>query len=96
MTKVSFDSDSLGFPASDGHCADVRGPSAGYVIPLMMGKKFIGETAKKIVRLSDIYRIPKCRPLQAKDVDAGDRVEFHSAEGKVLEFVPRAALADPD
>jgi len=66
MTEVSFDSNAFGIPASDDHRADVCGPGAGYAIPLMMGRKFFGQTAAKVVRLADIYRIPSliCGSLQ--------------------------------
>jgi hypothetical protein len=59
MTEVGFDSNSFGVAASDDHCADMRGPSAGYVIPSIMRKKFIGDTTPKVVRLSNIYRVPQ-------------------------------------
>jgi len=84
MTEVSFDSNAFGIPASDDHRADVCGPGAGYAIPLMMGRKFFGQTAAKVVRLADIYRIPSliCGEL-AKNVNATDGVEGNATDGKV-------------
>jgi hypothetical protein len=96
MTQICFDSHSIGTPATDDHRADVRGPGAGYVFPSMMARKFIGKTAGKVVRLSDIYRIPKpIGALFAEDVDSANEVK-DSADGVVLEFVSSATFASPD
>jgi hypothetical protein len=96
MTEIGFDSDSFGVPASDDHCADVCGPGAGYAVPSMMRRKFLGQTATKIVRLADIYRIPATiRPFLAEDVDAANLVERHT-DCVVLEFVSRPARASPN
>ena len=73
MTKIGFDLDTLGVPALNGSGGDMCGPMTAYAIPSMMGRKFIGETAQKVVRLADIFRIPK--PIDghaAKNVDAGE------------------------
>ena len=58
MTEIGFDSQSLGISTLDDQCADVSGPMSAYTIPTMMCCKFIGEATQKIVRLSNIYRIP--------------------------------------
>jgi hypothetical protein len=95
MTQISLDSQSFGVPASDDHCADVRGPGAGYVWPTMMGRKLIVQAALKVVRLSDVYRIPKsvCGAA-AENVDASNRVERHS-DCVVLKFVLGSAKSSP-
>ena len=96
MTQISLNSQSFGVPASDDHCADVRGPGAGYVWPTMMGRKLIVQAALKVVRLADVYRIPKtiCGAA-AENVDASNRVERHS-DCVVLKFVPRTAKSNPN
>lgn len=45
-----------GPPPLDGEIADVSGPPTGNASA--MRRKFIGETAQKVVNLADIYRIP--------------------------------------
>ena len=98
MAQIGLDGDSiLGgvVPAYD-HCADVSGPGAGYILPPMMARKFIGEASAKVVCLADIYRIPAAvRGLAAEDVDAADRIERDVPEREVLEFIRRAAKAPP-
>lgn len=96
MTKIGLDSDSFGVPASDDHRADVCGPGAGYSRPLVMARKFIGETTPKIVRLSDVYRLPQQGYLSTKNVDSGNGVEDDVSERKVLEFVRPAAVPTPN
>ena len=96
MTQVCFDPHALGVPASDDHCADVRGPGAGNGIPTMMRSKFIGQTAAKVVCLSDIYRVPKpISALTTENINAADRVKSHS-DSMVLKLVPSSASARPD
>jgi hypothetical protein len=97
MTQVGFDSHSFGVAASDDHCADMRGPSAGYVIPLIMRKKFIGETTPKVVRLANIYRVPQpILSLLAEDIDASRWVKRNAINGKVLKFVARPTESGPN
>jgi hypothetical protein len=92
MAQISLDSHPFGIPACDDHCADVRGSGAGYVTQPMVARKFIGETAAKVVRLSNIYRIPKpILPLMAEDVDAANGIECDDSEFEVLKFVGRPA-----
>src|ERR1700738_4565275 len=58
MAEIGFDSQALGISTLDDQSADVSGPMSAYAIPMMVRRKFIGETTQKIVCLSDIYRIP--------------------------------------
>jgi hypothetical protein len=96
MTQISLDSQSFGVSASDDQRADVCGPGAGYVWPTMMRRKLIVQAALKVVRLSDVYRIPKTvSGTAAEDVDTGDRVKGH-ADCVVLKFVSRSAKPSPD
>jgi hypothetical protein len=96
MAQISLDSQSFGVPATDDHCADVRGPGAGYVWPTMMGRKIIVQAALKVVRLSNVYRIPKAVCGEAaENVDACDLVERHS-DCVVLKFIPRPANSRPN
>lgn len=95
MSQISFDGHACGIPATDNHCADVSGPGAANCVPPMVRRKFIGQTAQKVVRLADIYRIPKTiGALTAKDVDAADSIE-DGTNRVVLEFVRRTAKALP-
>jgi hypothetical protein len=73
------DSHSFGVAPGDNHRADMHGSGAGYIIPLMMRKKFIGETTPKVVCLSNIYRVP----------DAFYGIKRNAINGKVLKFVAR-------
>jgi len=70
------------------HCADVTGPGAGYVLPLMMARKFIGETTTKVVRLSDVYRIPPavCGEV-AENIDASNLVKCDFPKFEVFKLV---------
>jgi hypothetical protein len=71
MAEIGFDSHALGISTLDDQSADVSGPMSAYTIPMMVRRKFIGETAQKIVCLSNIYRIPgayRCR--FAEDVNS--------------------------
>jgi hypothetical protein len=73
MTQISFDAQPLGVASVDTEGTYVGGPLAFGAFPAMMRRKFIGETAQKVVRLADIYRMPRiCRPGFAEDVDARD------------------------
>jgi hypothetical protein len=58
MAEIGFDLQALGISTLDDQSANVSGPMSAYAIPTMVRRKFIGETAQKIVCLSDIYRIP--------------------------------------
>jgi hypothetical protein len=96
MTQIGFNSLPFGVPAGDDHSADVRGPGAGYSVPLMMRRKFIGDSTTKVVCLSNIYRLPQERDLSTENVDSPNWVEGNPSECKVLEFVFRAAGTAPD
>jgi hypothetical protein len=76
--------------------ADVCGPGAGYVIPLVMRKKFIGETASKVVCLAHIYRMPMIAGRLAENVDAAYGVKRNAINGEVLKFVPRTTGPSPN
>jgi hypothetical protein len=96
MTKVGFDSNPFGTPACDDPGADMCSPGAGYVTHPMVTRKFIGETAAKVIRLSDIYRIPSpILSLVAEDVDASNGIKCNGPEFEVLKFVRRAADPPP-
>jgi len=72
MAEISFDSQALGISTLDDQSADVSGPMSAYAIPMMVRRKFIGETAQEIVCLSNIYRIPGAYGRRfAEDVDSG-------------------------
>lgn len=96
MTEIGFDSQSFGVPATDDHCADVCGPGSANAFPLMMRRKFVGQTSGKVVRLADIYRIPAIISRQpAKYVDAAKGIECHS-DSVVLEFISPATGSGPN
>lgn len=96
MTQIGLDPHSFGIPASDDHCADVRGPGAGYIREDMVRRKFVGQTSSKIVRLSDIYRIPSVvRCQMAEDINTGNGVECDRFDFEVLKFVGRSADPRP-
>ena len=76
----------------------VRGPGGDHAIPAVMTRKFIGETAMKVVSLSHIYRVPAPEVrAPAEDVGAGDGV-VSGADRVVVEFVslPRGPRPDDD
>ncbi len=72
MTKIGLDSQALGVPSFNNEGSDVSGPMSAYAVPAMMGRKFIGETTQKVVRLSNIFRIPQPTGRRAEDIDAGE------------------------
>src|SRR5271170_821095 len=72
MAQRSLDSQPCGLPTFDCEGADVSGPMTAYALPLMMGRKFVGETTGKVVRLADVFRIPNPQGLCAEDIDAGE------------------------
>jgi hypothetical protein len=77
MAEISFDSQALGISTLDDQGADVSGPMSAYAVPIMVRRKFIGETAQKIVCLSDIYRIPGAYGRGfAEDVGSGDGIVY--------------------
>ena len=99
MTQIRLDIEPPlgGVAAADDHSADVRGPGAGYAIPPMMRRKFVGQTATKVVRLSDILRVPSAvRSEFAENVNASYGVPGNAVDRVVIEFVPRAVYAGPD
>lgn len=96
MTQVRFDCQPGGVPAVDDHSADVRGPGSANAVPLMVQRKIIGQTAEKVVRLSDVFRIPAAvRRKGAEDIDAGDLIE-DGPDAVVLEFVAGSAGTRPN
>lgn len=72
MTKIGLDAHSFGVPSFDCEGGDVSGPMSAYAVPSVMGRKFVGETAGKVVRLSHIFRIQEARLGAAEDVYAGN------------------------
>lgn len=95
MTEISFDSQSCGV-VGDHERADVRGPGSANACPPMMRRKFIGQTAEKIVCLAHIYRMPTTIAGRlAEKIDASNRVE-HCSDRVVLEFITRAAGPSPN
>lgn len=89
MTEIGFDSKTQGVVAGHMESADVRGPGGPNAFPSMVRRKFVGETAVKIVRLSDIYRIPVAvMGKLGEDVDARTN-KVDGADGVVLKFIPR-------
>lgn len=104
MTQIGLDIELTlgGVRPADDHCADVCGPGAGYVLPSVVGRKFIGETSAKIVRLADIFRLadiyrmpPAIGGLIAKDVHPADLVKRDVSKCEVLKFVLGPAVPRP-
>ena len=96
MTEISLDDQPFGFVPRDNERADVCGPGAADAFQPVMRRKFIGQTTAKVVRLTDIYRIPpQIGGLTAKDIDAADGVE-HRADCVVLKFVSSAFNTGPN
>jgi hypothetical protein len=90
MTQIGFDFETPlgGVVSANDHCTNVGGPCAGYILPPMMVRKFVGETAAKVVRLSDIYRIPpSVGGKVAEDIHSANGVKGNLAELKVFELV---------
>lgn len=99
MSQVGLDIDSPlgGVCPGDDHRADVSGPGAGYILPAMMARKFIGETASKVICLADIYRIPtSVSRLVARDVDAADGIERDVSQCEVLKLILRTTHPGPN
>lgn len=96
MPQIGLDIQPGGFPPGDDHSAYVSGPGAANSPPLMMQRKFIGETAGKIVALSDVFRVPNpVRSTSAEDVNARNRIE-DSPDRVVLKLVLNSADASPN
>lgn len=72
MNEIGLDSSALGIPTFDNEGAEVSGPMSVYAVPAMMGRKFVGDASAKIVRLSDIFRIPQPAGRRAEDIYAGE------------------------
>lgn len=97
MPEISFDVPTQGIPAGDMERADVCSPTADNAIPLMMLPKFVGDASGKIVRLSDIDRLPiAVGSLPTEDVNAGPGVILgaNSMEVKVIAFTARPEPKD--
>jgi hypothetical protein len=71
MAQIGLDSHACGIPTFDHEGADVSGPMSAYALPLMMREKFIGKTSGKIIRLADIFRVPKAPRENGENIDAG-------------------------
>jgi hypothetical protein len=98
MTQIGLDFDPPlgGIVSANDHSADMGGPCAGYVLPPVMMRKFIGETAAKVICLADIYRIPtSVSSKSAEDVDSTDRIECDRSEFEVFKLVRFSADAIP-
>jgi len=76
MTQISLNSQPLGFSSIDTEGTYVGGPVTFGALPTMVRRKFIGQTAQKVVRLADIYRVPRVE----RSAFAGN---IHSGNGKV-------------
>jgi hypothetical protein len=60
-------------------------------IPAMVRRKFVGETAQKIVRLSDIYRVPIAVEGDfAEKIDSGP-FEINGPDGMQLKLISSTA-----
>lgn len=85
MTQGSLDSNPLGVSTDDVEGTYMGGPVTYDGAPLMAGRKFIGNTAQKIIKLSDIYLLP-CRShreslsLEEKVVSQEDNVRRWQAK----------------
>jgi hypothetical protein len=97
MTEIGLNSQPVGVPATHDHCADVCGPGAGYAVPPMVVRKFIGQTTSKVVRLADVIRVPQSvGTLTTKNINSADRIEHHATDCKVPKFVPSTAEPGPN
>ena len=94
MAKIGLDLETFRQTADNMQGAYVRGPGGDNAIPTMVMRKFIGETATKIVRLANIYRIPAKRRTFAEDVHPRSNV-VDGADCVVLGFVSRSGNAVP-
>lgn len=94
---VRFDDvSSAGYAPMNYERADVCGPGAGNAVQPVVRRKFIGETAAKVIRLADIYRIPQgVVPLPTEDINASHLIEGDVTDAVVLEFVCRASGPSP-
>jgi hypothetical protein len=62
----------------------------------MVRRKFVGQTSAKVVRLADIYRVPKAiYAASAEDINATNGIKDCS-DGVVLKFVRSAAISLPE
>jgi hypothetical protein len=88
MSEVRLDLNALGVSSEHMQSADVCGPSSSNAIPGVMPRKLIGETAGKIVRLANIYRVPSAhRSRFTKDINPRLCVILH-ADFVKLELIP--------
>lgn len=96
MTQIGLNTQAGGYAPIDDHCADVRGPGAANAFQPVVCRKFIGEASGKVVRLSDIFRIPSAIDSQsAEDVNARNSIE-HGPDRVVVKFVSGSAFPGPD
>jgi hypothetical protein len=58
LPKLGLDSETFALIARDMECTYVRGPMGTNAVYPMVRRKFVGQTAAKVVRLADIYRLP--------------------------------------
>lgn len=76
MTQIGFDSQALGLATLNTEGTYMGGPVTCDGVPLMVRRKFIGDASQKVVRLSDIYRMPRIlRPRLTENVDAWNGIE---------------------
>lgn len=90
MSEVGLDIEAFREHSGNMQRAYVRGPGGNNALPGVMLRKFIGETAGKVVRLADIYRLPfVVRDLTAKNIDAGNNA-IRGTDAVVLHFIRRS------
>ncbi len=93
MSEISFNCEPHIAALGDRKGANVRGPGLYNALPTVMRRKFIGDTAGEIVRLSDIYRIPFPVERQlAENVNTG-YFPVLGSDPVVVKFVERATDA---
>lgn len=96
MAEIGFDLQSQGIMSGDVQSADVRGPGGSNAFPAVMRSKLIGETARKVVCLSDIYRVPIAIDRTAtEDIDTGP-LQINYRNRMQLELVSTEACSNPD
>jgi hypothetical protein len=72
----------------------VRGPLGTNAVYPVVRRKFVGQTAAKVVSLADIYRLPSEAVGLAKDIDSR-KGEVAGANLVVFKLVDRALRPSP-
>jgi hypothetical protein len=96
MTQIGFDSQALGVASVSTEGTYVGGPVSPDGFPLMVRRKFIGDASPKVVRLANIYRVPRVeRSGLTKDVDTRNGIKDRP-ERMQVECVFQPAFSRPN